>query len=1455
MPESSYLTLEDCIVWCDEAMSKKNWGEAIERWRLMREKFPESSRGYVGGTKALKESKNFEAADALVLKGIEKFPKEPGLYAEYGDIAVCQKNWPEAVKRWAFMRENIPAHSRGYAGGAKALRWSGKFEAADALVLKGIEKFPKESGLYAEYGDIAVCQKNWPEAVKRWAFMREKCPEHARGYFSGATALKENQEFEAADALAFEGMGKFPQESRLYIEYGDIAMRRKNWAEAIERWALMREKCPDHPRGYTGGAKALKENQNFEAADVLVLEGIEKFPKEPGLYAEYGDIAMRRKDWPEAVKRWAFMREKCPEHARGYFSGMMALKENQAFAAADALALEGMEKFPKEPKLYIEYGEIAMRRKDWPEAARRWALMREKIPAYPRGYVSGDRALREQKDFEAADALVLEGLKKFPDELELKKRYGDIVMRQKDWDAAIKLCSPKSKNSPEDSQADLCREYADIAVRQKNWEEADVRWLLMRKKFPEHPCGYIGGIKALSECENFEAADALALVGMEKFPKEPDLYAEYVYNAVRQKNWSEAIKRWTLMREKCPEHVSWYFCGVMALKGKRYFNAADALVLRGMKRFPKEPRLYIEYSNVAICQKDWKEAAKRWALMREKCPDHPRGYMGGVAALKEMREFDAAEVLVLNGLKRFPEDVELYIEYGDIAMCQKHWESAIKRWALMREKCPDHPRGYVGGGAALKENQEFESAEALVLDGLKKFPEDVALYIEYGDIAMCQKNWDEAIKRWALMREKFPQHQHGYISGSIALREKGDLEAAEILILEGIRKFQDKDRLKIIQQSIRELQIARRTLENKDFDSIVKNIIHCTNIDEYLNLLVSISKSSGISIIITTKSDDGNVSKNHICESRKKTVCDAIHEIGFQAECGEIFCNNYIAILENKCIVCERYSADMDCATLYNSARYNIVLFKYESNEYCSIKIMNKEYAVNDAGINIVVYDIYTSALIDSISVNIYEEEITIGRKDRACDIAKYAKIGRNFGVDAYFFFAPSVYQIENPSEWESLLKNGYADTFTKDNVYKNYYELSGLDGCFSSIDEFCEHLKHPIENIQYKNYIKSAYIESKYLNIDIDGCRVLNNAPASYERVVHIFGDSVGVGWRMKDSDNFSYYLQQLLNDNNYNVRVMNHCVGGSDIDDVSNYIKDTYFNTGDIIIIFMSRGKERRLMYHLDAECLQYKSFEKFFDRPHNYGEVFLDRTHPNHNMYRVIADEMFRSISSSLRKNTYGKYSNDTVNIQYNQLHNWLDKLKRERRRIGTIVMNCNPFTNGHRHLIEYAAKESDWLYIFVVEEDKSIFRFKDRFELVKQGTKDINNVTVLPSGSFIISQLTFPEYSQKSSMQDTKIDPSLDVNLFAKYIAPVLGINMRFAGEEPLDKITYQYNECMKQILPKYGIEFREIPRKELGGTVISASRVRKLLKENNFEDIRAIVPETTFNYLKSLKKNV
>lgn len=177
-------------------------------------------------------------------------------------------------------------------------------------------------------------------------------------------------------------------------------------------------------------------------------------------------------------------------------------------------------------------------------------------------------------------------------------------------------------------------------------------------------------------------------------------------------------------------------------------------------------------------------------------------------------------------------------------------------------------------------------------------------------------------------------------------------------------------------------------------------------------------------------------------------------------------------------------------------------------------------------------------------------------------------------------------------------------------------------------------------------------------------------------------------------------------------------------------------------------------------------------------------------------------------------------------------------------GVVVMNCNPFTLGHRYLIEQAAKQVERLFVMVVREDCSLFAYAERKAMVEQGVAHLKNVTVIDGSEYAISQATFPTYFLKRLDDAADTQMLLDLDLFRRHIAPALGTTVRFVGTEPTDRLTRRYNQLMHEVLA----DVRETARLEKKGNAVSASRVRKAMEQGDMSTIRQLVPPTTLPYI-------
>lgn len=435
----------------------------------------------------------------------------------------------------------------------------------------------------------------------------------------------------------------------------------------------------------------------------------------------------------------------------------------------------------------------------------------------------------------------------------------------------------------------------------------------------------------------------------------------------------------------------------------------------------------------------------------------------------------------------------------------------------------------------------------------------------------------------------------------------------------------------------------------------------------------------------------------------------------------------------------------------------------------------------------------------------------------------------------------------------------------TKDIKNRDRYLIGNLSNHLKEEREFLSEMYSDRANIDYeemfdipnkvmtqRGMLHHVDKMGKYINV-IAGRRHTTDSPKDFDNTVYMLGGCVFFGYAEEDRYTVSSHLQRILNrklDNKW--RVVNLATWGGNIDEEHETLKLLRYKPGDIVIISYAG------LIPIGENYLDNDISYKFVEENPNI-RYFNSLVHCNRYGYERIAQNIYEKYKELFcKKHKQSEYidvflSDEAGNNENSKILETFFDLKKKipdiEDGVAAIVMNCNPFTNGHRYLIEQAVQYEKCLIVFVVEEDKSEFTFEERLELVKKGTIDFSNVTVEPSGSFMISSKTFPEYFTKNEKNRISINPSDDVYLFGSVIAPYLRIKRRYVGEEPFDSVTRRYNQVMKEILPTYGVKVVEIKRKtDDEGDVISASKVRCLLQSGDWGKIKKIVPETTYDFL-------
>lgn len=470
----------------------------------------------------------------------------------------------------------------------------------------------------------------------------------------------------------------------------------------------------------------------------------------------------------------------------------------------------------------------------------------------------------------------------------------------------------------------------------------------------------------------------------------------------------------------------------------------------------------------------------------------------------------------------------------------------------------------------------------------------------------------------------------------------------------------------------------------------------------------------------------------------------------------------------------------------------------------------------------------------------------------------------RKIQAEVHFIFAPNINKMVNCSKEELALKN-------MTSIFSGTERLEWLQSvpphikkCYEKFeyfsDEYVKNIFTGSQTIDRDGVLIQMDMKSQYVNVS-GGMRVTTNQPEYYDRAIHFFGPSYMYGFGVEDKYTIPSCIQRKLNDIGYTFICFNYGIRGMAFFQYLDKIKSVNIDKNDCTILYLP--DDQNLKNILIRSSIPYIDINEYLWE-YRADNIFFDAgSHLNYKGNIIVADILYDLIFNRFCYSPYDLkeqvLKNNISKPEYGELNKWIQSVKDNDNvsikdgKIGAVVMNCNPFTLGHRHLIEIASKIVDYLYVFVVSEDCSEFSFVERFQLVKDGTVDLENIKVIPSGKYMISSVTFPEYFSKEDNQEAVIDMTMDVNIFGKIIAKELNISIRFIGEEPQDFVTKQYNETLKRVLPKYGVKILEIPRIRKNGAVISATNVRQLFHEGKLSELEQYVPKSTFQYLTRLKR--
>ncbi|ULB45190.1 tetratricopeptide repeat protein [Limnospira fusiformis KN01] len=488
-------SIELACEYAEIAMSQQNWSEFIQRGQAVLDNYPEkaTAKVYVLMSMASAHIEDYVAAETLLMKGRQQYPNLFDLAGEYAKFFKAEGDISENLACWRDMldiyRETAPV--KAYLLLSRKYCKHGNYAEAENIILKGRSRYPDSWELASEYAQIAMYQQDFYEAIAGWNHVLDTYPEQAPSsvYVRLNRAYCSVKDYVAAEHTLLKGREKYANAMDIAYEYCYLPIRQKDFPEVIERAEKLLDSNHDKvpAKIYSLISVAYRSMGDYEAAETIMLTGMEMHPKSVDLAYEYAEIATSQRHWQEAIKRSQnilnLYQEKAP--AKAYLRLSLAYRFTEDIDCAEGIIKKGLDHHPDSRELLREYAELAMVRRDWELALQRWQAWV--------GEISHEQI--EEQTFST-----LPHLSKTDDWLDCH------------WQDFAHYCAERIHHDSCDlPSASLLFVLVDILVKTDFWEEADSIGQKAVSLYPEH-------------------------LGLSLY------YAEL---SMKRQNWQEAIKRWS----------------------------------------------------------------------------------------------------------------------------------------------------------------------------------------------------------------------------------------------------------------------------------------------------------------------------------------------------------------------------------------------------------------------------------------------------------------------------------------------------------------------------------------------------------------------------------------------------------------------------------------------------------------------------------------------------------------------------------------------------------------------------------------------------------------------------------------------------------------------------------------------------------------------------------------------
>jgi lipopolysaccharide transport system permease protein len=195
------------------------------------------------------------------------------------------------------------------------------------------------------------------------------------------------------------------------------------------------------------------------------------------------------------------------------------------------------------------------------------------------------------------------------------------------------------------------------------------------------------------------------------------------------------------------------------------------------------PEKAFEWPVQAATEKNWQEAARRWAVLRRAYSDLSRPWVEGAIAHMEAGEEAQAGVLLSFARDRFPENADVLVQSAGLAMLRGDLDLAGEFLLKARQRFPDSLQVWIKSAVHAEQRGELQEALAFNERSRQAWPDRPGPFVQFAELAMRAGKWEQALARWEEVRSRFPELPTGYLRAAEAAKQLDRRQEARKLVL------------------------------------------------------------------------------------------------------------------------------------------------------------------------------------------------------------------------------------------------------------------------------------------------------------------------------------------------------------------------------------------------------------------------------------------------------------------------------------------------------------------------------------------------------------------------------------------------------------------------------------------------------------------------------------------------